>query len=344
MVLLVFLSTFAARMMNMRKILMALLLVPLTLIAQETTVLKQRKFPKTVPAGNYSGIAWMGGSKYAVANDKSPTTGFYLMTIDIDSIAGDIQSVRLDTFLTCGQPTRDEEGVCYMPQNQTVFVSGEKDQEILEFDLQGQLTGRKLNIPEIFKTNYPNRGFEALTYQQKTHRFWTTSENSLQVDGEKPTIDKKVRNRLRFQSFGDDMQPKEQYWYVTDSAIVKKRKGTSIMGVGGLAALDDGRIVVLEREMYFPKKQIGSYCLVKLYVVDPTKHQPGELLNKTLLTTFRTRFNLLRRNFANYEGICVGPKLADGRQLLVLICDSQNQYKGVMRDWFKTVILPTNTE
>ena len=339
MVLLVFLSTFAARMMNMRQILMALLLMPLTLMAQEATVLKQRKFPKTVPAGNYSGIAWMGGSKYAVANDKSPTTGFYLMTINIDSIVGDILSVRLDTFLTCGQPTRDEEGVCYMPQNQTVFVSGEKDQEILEFDLQGQLTGRKLNIPEIFKTAYSNRGFEALTYQQITHRFWTTSENTLQADGEKPTIDKKIKNRLRFQSFGDDLQPKEQYWYVTDSAIVKKHKGTSIMGVGGLAALDDGRIVVLEREMYFPKKQIGSYCLVKLYVVDPGKHQPGEVLSKTLLTTFRTRFNLTRRNFANYEGICVGPKLADGRQLLILICDSQNQYKGVMRDWFKTIII-----
>ena len=339
MVLLVFLSTFAARMMNMRQILMALLLMPLTLMAQEVTVLKQRKFPTTVPAGNYSGIAWMGGSKYAVANDKSPTTGFYLMTINIDSIVGDILSVRLDTFLTCGQPTRDEEGVCYMPQNQTVFVSGEKDQEILEFDLQGQLTGRKLNIPEIFKTAYSNRGFEALTYQQITHRFWTTSENTLQADGEKPTIDKKIKNRLRFQSFGDDLQPKEQYWYVTDSAIVKKHKGTSIMGVGGLAALDDGRIVVLEREMYFPKKQIGSYCLVKLYVVDPGKHQPGEVLSKTLLTTFRTRFNLTRRNFANYEGICVGPKLADGRQLLILICDSQNQYKGVMRDWFKTIII-----
>ena len=339
MVLLVFLSTFAARMMNMRQILMALLLMPLTLMAQEATVLKQRKFPKTVPAGNYSGIAWLGGSKYAVANDKSPTTGFYLMTIDIDSISGELLSVRLDTFLTCGQPTRDEEGVCYMPQNQTIFVSGEKDQEILEFDLQGQLTGRKLNIPEIFKTAYSNRGFEALTYQPVTHRFWTTSENTLQADGEKPTIDKKIKNRLRFQSFGDDLQPKEQYWYVTDSAIVKKHKGTSIMGVGGLAALDDGRIVVLEREMYFPKKQIGSYCLVKLYVVDPGKHQPGEVLSKTLLTTFRTRFNLTRRNFANYEGICVGPKLADGRQLLILICDSQNQYKGVMRDWFKTIII-----
>ena len=340
MVHLVFLSTFAARMMNMRQILMALLLMPLTLMAQEATVLKQRKFPKTVPAGNYSGIAWLGGSKYAVANDKSPTTGFYLMTIDIDSISGELLSVRLDTFLTCGQPTRDEEGVCYMPQNQTVFVSGERDQEILEFNLQGQLTGRKLNIPEVFKTAYSNRGFEALTYQQKTHRFWTTSESTLQADGDKPTIDKKIRNHLRFQSFGDDLQPKEQYWYMTDSATVKKRKGTSIMGVGGLAALEDGRIVVLERELYFPKKQIGSYCLVKLYIVDPSQHQPGEELKKTLLTTFRTRFNLTRRNFANYEGICVGPKLADGRQLLILICDSQNQYKGVMRDWFKPVIMP----
>ncbi|MCR5578050.1 MAG: esterase-like activity of phytase family protein [Prevotella sp.] len=324
----------------MRKILMTLILAPLMLMAQEATVLKQHKFPKTVPAGNYSGIAWMGGNRYAVANDKSPTTGFYQMTIDIDSIAGEILSVRLDTFLTCGQPTRDEEGVCYMPQNQTVFVSGERDQKILEFNLQGQLTGRKLNIPEVFKTAYSNRGFEALTYQQKTHRFWTTSESTLQADGDKPTIDKKIRNHLRFQSFGDDLQPKEQYWYMTDSATVKKRKGTSIMGVGGLAALEDGRIVVLERELYFPKKQIGSYCLVKLYIVDPSQHQPGEELKKTLLTTFRTRFNLTRRNFANYEGICVGPKLADGRQLLILICDSQNQFHGVMRDWFKTIIMP----
>jgi hypothetical protein len=324
----------------MRQIWAILLLVPMMLMAQEVTVMKQRKFPKTVPAGNYSGITWLGGNRYAVANDKSPTTGFYLMSINIDSVKGELLSVRLDTLMTCGRPNRDEEGICYMPQNQTVFVSGEKDQEILEFDLQGQLTGRKLNIPEIFKTAYSNRGFEALTYQQKTHRFWTTSENTLQADGEKPTIDNKVKNHLRFQSFGDDLQPKEQYWYVTDSAIVKKRKGTSIMGVGGLAALEDGRIVVLEREMYFPKKQIGSYCLVKLYMVNPSQQQPGEVLRKTQLTQFRTKVSLTRRNFANYEGICVGPKLVDGRQLLILICDSQNQYRGVLRDWFKTIILP----
>ena len=319
---------------------MALLLAPLTMVAQQAIGLKQRAFPKTVSAGNYSGITWLGGSRYAVANDKSPTAGFYLMTIDIDSITGELLSVREDTFLTSGQPNHDEEGICYVPQNQTVFVSGEKDQEILEYNLQGQLTGRKLNIPEVFKTSYSNGGFEALTYQVQTHRFWTTTEHTLKADGEKPSIERKIKNRLRLQSFGDDLQPKEQYWYETDSTNIRKKKGRSILGVSGLAALDDGRIVVLERELYFPKKQIGSYSLVKLYLIDPSQCQPGEILQKTLLITFKTKVNLLRRNFANFEGICLGPKLTDGRQLLILVCDSQNHYRGILKDWYKTIILP----
>ena len=326
----------------MRLLWTALMLMPLMMIAQEVTLLKQKAFPKTVSAGNYSGITWLGASRYAIANDKSPTAGFYLMTIETDSITGELLTVREDTFLTSGLPNRDEEGICYMPESQTVFVSGEADQEIIEYNLQGQLTGRKLNIPEVFKTAYKNGGFEALTYQSKTHRFWTTSEFTLKADGEKPTIERKIKNRLRLQSFGDDLQPKEQYWYESDSTIIKKHKGRSIVGVSGLAALDDGRIVVLEREMYFPKKQIGSFAHVKLYVVNPTLHKPGEILSKTLLTEFRTKVNLTRRSFANYEGICVGPKLADGRQLLILVCDSQNQYRGVLKDWFKTVILPAS--
>ena len=332
-------SNFAAKRDDMRQIWVMMLLMPLAIVAQEVTVNKQKSFPKTVSAGNYSGIAWLGGSKYAVANDKSPTAGFYLMTIETDSLTGELLSVREDSFLTSGLPNRDEEGICYVPQTQTVFVSGEADQEILEYNLQGQLTGRKLNIPAIFKTAYPNGGFEALSYQVSTHRFWTTSEFTLKADGEKPTIKRKISNRLRLQAFGDDLQPREQYWYVSDSTAISKKKGRSIVGVSGLAALDNGQIVVLEREMHFPKKQIGSYALIKLYLVDPTQQQSGEVLRKTLLTEFRTKVNLTRRSFANYEGICVGPKLSDGRQLLILVSDSQNQYRGMLKDWFKTIVL-----
>lgn len=308
--------------------------------AQQITLNKQHHFPKVVPAGNYSGITWLGDERYAIVNDKSATAGFYLMTIRTDSITGDIIEVRADSFMTCGLPNRDEEGICYVPQTNTVFVSGEGDGQILEYSMDGQLTGRKLTIPDVFATAYGNSGFEALTYNANTHRFWTTSENTLEADGEKPSIKKKIPNMLRLQSFGNDLQPAELYWYKTDSTAVKRKKGSSTLGVSGMVALDNGNVIILEREIRRTSKRIGSFVHVKLYLVNPSQQQPGELLQKQLLTEFRTRINVTRRSFANYEGICAGPKLEDGRLVLLLVADSQNQYKGWLKDWFKTIVIP----
>ena len=316
-----------------------LLLMALQMSAQQVVLNKQRHFPKTVPAGNYSGITWLGGDSYAVVNDKSPTAGFYLMTIRTDTTSGEILEVRADSFLTSHQPNRDEEGICYIAQSNTMFVSGEGDGQIIEYNMDGQLTGRRLNIPDVFNTRRSNGGFEALTYNAATHRFWTTTENTLKADGETPSIERKIPNMLRFQSFGDDLQPCEQYWYKTDSSLVESTEGKSTLGVSGLAALDDGQVIVLEREIRKTSNNIGSFVHVKLYVVNPSQQKPGDLLQKQLLTEFRTSINLTNRSFANYEGLCAGPKLADGRQVLLLVADSQNQYKGRLKDWFKTVVI-----
>ena len=316
------------------------LLTALPVAAQQVVQNKQRHFPKTVPAGNYSGITWLGGDRYAVVDDKSPTAGFHLMTIRTDSITGKIHEVQADSFMTNNQPNRDEEGICYVPQTNTLFLSSESDGQIIEYTMDGQLTGRRLAIPDEFANIYSNRGFEALTYNAVTHRFWTTTENTLKADGERPTIKEKIPNMLRLQSFTDDLQPSAQYWYQTDSTAVEGTDGKTTLGVSGLAALDDGRVIVLEREVRKTAKSIGSFVHVKLYVVNPSLQQPGELLQKQLLTEFRTRINLTRRSFANYEGLCAGPRLADGRQLLLLVADSQNQYKGWLRDWFKTIVIP----
>lgn len=328
-------------LMRRRVLSFLLLLAALQMTAQQVVLNKQRHFPNTVPAGNYSGITWLGDDRYAVVDDKSPTAGFHLMTIRIDSVAGKITEVRTDTFMTSHLPNRDEEGICYIPQTNTVFVSGEADGQIIEYRLDGQLTGRRLNIPDVFSTMRSNGGFEALTYNAVTHRFWTTSENTLKGDGEVPDIIRKIPNMLRLQSFGDDLQPCEQYWYKTDSSAVKSTEGKSNLGVSGLAALDDGRIIVLEREIRKTDSGIGSFTHIKLYMVNPTQQQPGELLHKQLLTEFRTTINVTKRSFANYEGLCVGPRLTDGRQLLLLVADSQNQYKGWLKDWFKTIVIPS---
>jgi uncharacterized protein YjiK len=318
-----------------------LMLATIQVPAQEVRVNKQHKFPKTVPAGNYSGITWLGGDRYAVANDKSPTAGFHVMTILTDTKTGDIKDVKNEGFMTMSdKPNRDEEGICYVAPTNTVFVSSESDGQIIEYTLVGQQTGRKLNIPSEFTTTRSNCGFEALTYNASTHRFWTTTENTLKQDGAKPNIKKKIANLLRLQSFGEDLQPKEQYWYLSDSSAVESLEGKSILGVSGLTALDNGQIIVLEREIRETPKYIGSFVHVKLYLVNPSLQKPGDLLQKKLITEFRTHINLKNQNFANYEGICMGPKTEDGRQILLMVADSQNQYKGWLRDWFKTIVIP----
>ena len=318
-----------------------LMLATIQVPAQEVRVNKQHKFHKTVPAGNYSGITWLGGDRYAVANDKSPTAGFHVMTILTDTKTGDIKDVKNEGFMTMSdKPNRDEEGICYVAPTNTVFVSSESDGQIIEYTLEGQQTGRKLNIPSEFTTTRSNCGFEALTYNASTHRFWTTTENTLKQDGAKPNIKKKIANLLRLQSFGEDLQPKEQYWYLSDSSAVESLEGKSILGVSGLTALDNGQIIVLEREIRETPKYIGSFVHVKLYLVNPSLQNPGDLLQKKLITEFRTHINLKNQNFANYEGICMGPKTEDGRQILLMVADSQNQYKGWLRDWFKTIVIP----
>ena len=208
-----------------------LLMATVQAAAQQVVLNKQRHFKKAVPAGNYSGVTWLGGDRYAVCNDKSATAGFLLMTICLDSITGKIEDVRADSFMTSNLPNRDEEGICYVAPTNTLFLSGESDGQIVESALDGRLTGRKLNIPDVFGVSHGNKGFEALTYNAKTHRFWTTTENTLKADGEQPSIRKKIANRLRLQSFGDDLQPKEQYWYVTDGSP-RRRTGDRI-GTGG---------------------------------------------------------------------------------------------------------------
>ncbi len=61
-------------------------------------------------------------------------------------------------------------------------------------------------------------------------------------------------------------------------------------------------------------------------------------MKKQLLAEWKTSLTLFHQDFANYEGMCLGPKLHNGTQVLVLCADSQNQYRGILRDWFRTIV------
>lgn len=300
---------------------------------------RQRSFGSSVPAGNYSGVAWLGGSRYAVVSDKSAGDGFYVFDIDIDSVSGKVRGVSNKGFRSSGTPNRDQEGIAYEPRRGRVYVSGEKDNRVLEYDSAGLLTGRQLALPEVYATAGSRYGIEALTYNASTRRFWLSTESTLPCDGRQAGYEAPVRNRLRLQCFDDSLKPGPFFYYEMDAPEVGRKPSDYAMGVSELCALDDGRLLVMEREFFVSPSKLGSWVNVKLFVVSPADSLRGCLLSKAKLLEFKTRLSLFKYNLANYEGMCLGPRLAGGERVLLLVSDSQNRYGGVLKDYFKTIVL-----
>lgn len=312
----------------MRHILSILLLTFYALTAQPQPEVKkngQHAFPATIPASNYSGIAWLGGTRYAVVSDKSAEDGFFVFDIQIDSLSGEVLGATCLGFRGNGQSGRDDEGVAYNPATSTIWISGEADNRILEYGMDGKLTGRELCLPEAFTHLPGNLGLEALSYNAHTKTYWTCNE----------------ANSILLQSFGADLQPLRTYHYQLDAPTAPASRALHYAhGVGTVCALDNGLVLLLEREFYVPRKKIGAFVCCKLYRVDPNaspNSAESGMLNKQLLTSWRTKLTLLGRSLANYEGMCLGPKLADGSRVLLLVADSQDQYAGVLKDWITSI-------
>ena len=347
---------------------LSLLLAPLISSAQQAVDLGQVALSKwRIGTANYSGITSLGNNRYAVVSDKEITDGFFTFLIDQNATTGAIESVYLESFkgntspkvsAATGISIRDCEGIAYFPSANTVFIAGEGDQQILEYDMNGRPTGRQLMIPSIFGLDkiVPNYGFESLAYCPQTHRFWTTTESTLLKDGDAASpLHPDVQNVLRLQSFNDELQPTAQYAYRMDRGKKDDFGKIYVYGVSEIATLPNGQLLVLEREADISNGYLSSLCTCKIFMVNPQqgwqidsstdlkKLDPNKFLTKRLIATFTTHMTPFKHNFANYEGMCLGRKLNDGRQTLLLISDSQESYgKGPihLKDYIRVLILP----
>ncbi len=335
--------------------------------AQAFTDLGQRSLARwNIGAANYSGIAQIGDARYALVSDKEPTDGFFTMRIDQNATTGEIVDAYLEGFKGNPAPThdaagntiRDCEGIAFVPASRTIFISGEGDQKILEYTLEGLPTGRELNVPAIFSRQniVSNYGFEALAYEPSLHRFWTTTESTLPRDGNcASAAHPGVANVLRIQSFTDDLQPAAQYAYRMDAGRTEKFGSIYAFGVSEMLALPNGHLLVLERETNVPSGYLGAECVCKIFDVCPAEsHQidsstelsrldPNHFMIKRLVATWTTKLNATRRNFSNYEGMTLGARLADGRQTILVVSDSQGGYgRGPihLKDNVRVLIMP----
>ena len=343
---------------------LAAFLVPLLALgthAQEVRSFRQHDMGKwDIPAGNYSGIAHIDGDRYALISDKQDADGWTEVSIRFHP-SGDIGGMQFIAHhydaATRGQ-ARDSEGIAYVP-GQGFFVSAENDQQILELTAEGVPTGRSLSVPDAFRRSniFPNYGFEALTYDAIGHRFWTTTEQGLKSDvGTLSGPSSPAPTLLRIQCFGSDMRPLEQFAYMTEPPSTVLKPKHYAFGVPELLAVDDTTLIVMERELSVPEGYHLARCTIRLFSVNTGKGKAisdtslplstmrsEEFLLKKHLYSFTTEIRLAgRKNLANYEGMCLGPRLADGSQTLLLVSDSQGRVGNRLfrlKDYIKVIVI-----
>lgn len=293
----------------------SLFVLTLALCAPVAGAHRYKLHKRGIPVGNYSGITSIGGGRYAVVSDKSPEAGFHVWRLDIDPASGTLTGAVWEGFRGCAWPCdRDAEGVAFCPWRNSVFVCGEKDQRILEHSLaDGGFTGAELAVPVSMGKDriQDNRGFEALCCDTVRRLFWTVTESNLLAD---------EPGHLRLVCFGEDLKPRAEYSYVLGTAQARNAGRDHYHGVVALAPMDDGSLLVLEREARIASRYLGSRCWCRLVRFCP------ESGSREVLREWSTRFTLVNTRFANYEGMCMGPVLDDGRRTVFLVCDSQGAY------------------
>ena len=350
----------------------------------------QKAFPKTVAAGNYSGIAHLHDDIYAVVSDKSDSALYFNFRIQVNPKTGELEQVenlgfteRTDGTLNDGKPWLglekgfDHEAIVKVSDSTLVIASEGycrlKEYPILPISADTAKVGYQQNLWESRLSSsdfYSNYNFESLAFDSVHQYLWTIPESTLRKDGQPATPQNGLANRLRLmrldwgkmkenrnkEEYSEQVSSKKDSRYMTttyayqmDQPSTHKKADIYVMGVSELCALPDGQLLVLEREAFIPKIKIGAFCKCKLYLINPLNSEEFSMkekfssdtsfLKKRLLTEWKTGLSLSKRSFANYEGMCLGPMLEDGSQVVILLSDSQDQYAGVLKDWFKTIVI-----
>lgn len=360
--------------------------------AQEWKVVRenpQKAFPKTVAAGNYSGIAHLHDDIYAVVSDKSDSALYINFRILVNPKTGELEQVenlgfteRTDGTLNDGKFWQgqekgfDHEAIVKVSDSTLVIASEGycrlKEYPILPISADAAKVGYQQNLWESRWPSsefYPNYNFESLAFDSVRQYLWTIPESTLRKDGQPATPQNGLANQLRLmrldwgkikenrnkEEYSEQVSSKKDSRYMTpyayqmDQPSTHKKADIYVMGVSELCVLPDGQLLVLEREAFIPKIKIGAFCKCKLYLINPLNSEEFSMkenfssdtpfLKKKLLTEWKTGLSLSKRSFANYEGMCLGPKLEDGSQVVILLSDSQDQYAGVLKDWFKTIVI-----
>jgi len=264
-------------------------------------------------ATDFSGLTWAGGNDWFTVSDK--VRAIFPMSITLDPASGKILGASIGTPVPVKTKLADFEGIAFVPGKQRVYVSCETGDGIFGFDLKKR-TVIPVAVPPIFSKARNNKSLESLTYDSTVGNFWTANEEALKCDG--PMSGSERGTVVRLQRFDGAFRPTGQFAYVTEPSTYRAHGGGT--GVSDLALLPNGELLVLERVVgtfglsvkIFRTELGGATDISEVPALEGGEYKPAA---KTLIFSRATLTN-------NFEGIALGPQLADGWRSLVLIADS----------------------
>ena len=323
----------------------------LSAIADVTLTKGTAKSRGTYPRG-LSGLTYLGGNKYYSVCDNGVEIGLYPCTIALESNGLSVSSFStIATNLAVKLPsTSDLEACAYDPATGNIWVADEAGATIKEYTTNGVVV-QTLSYPAILKSKRhdSNRGFESLTISGDGLTMWTCTEEALTIDGDISAQGSGTLVRLvKFtrDTVNGTFTLAGMYPYLTDgwhnpygleASGAAHGSGSGRRGVAALTALPDGSLLVLERECSSDTAgndfwaKLGAEFYYSVYRVSDfdsatdvkdSAYDVG-LASVPVVRVAKTRvISDFTEGLANYEGMCLGPRLSNGKATILMVTDS----------------------
>lgn len=333
----------------------------------ETAIPTGEKFMHT-EVGGLSAMVWSKDTLYAVSDDKGRNGEPRLYEFDFKIKNKIITLKPKAVHFIKGLPAEnsktpglDLEGLVLLP-NSDFLISSE-----------GNNNSKPREIPRIFRTDskgiwksdlpVPEKYLPELIGQQKKG-----TQNNAAFEGLTASVDGKVVYAgaelpltqdhhdgeevkgplIRIIKYEDKTgqlayKPVTEYAYRVDALKDSKRGKEIFRGVSEILALNENKLLVLERGLKISPKTL-TMSAITLYLADLStgsdvksleKLEAGKFteVNKTKIIDFETDLakELGSKDIENFEALSFGPQLPDGRKSLLILSDNNFSKKQITR-------------
>lgn len=310
------------------KNLLAVSLVPVAM----GTLPGKMKFEK-LEVGGLSGLVWTEEKTLLLSDDrgKNGDSRFYEAGLKINGSKVEIELRKIRKIsrvpgLKDLTTILDPEGLARLPDG-SILVSSEADtnrkprepNRILHLTAEGEFLG-ELKMPDEVqaeplgqqkKGTVNNAGPEGLSLTLDSKYLWVGYERALYQETEEKVV-RLDRHRLE----GGTYKFEATHRYKLSPAVEGLRE--IIRGVSEVLAIDENRLLVLERSAHLVGLKIGTSG--EIYVADCSK----PVCSKKMVVNFEGDLKKFRKEVptANFEGLSWGPVLPDGRKTVLMMNDN----------------------